>query len=161
LHISPHWPLRSLRFSRLVTANLMSKHSDTSSPGPNAKRPTRSRKPAGFRLARPPTPPQSTSSASSSSLFVTVTQNENRPGILTRSRVITSDIETVEPITTQSGISATNSQINSDPYNEMAVDSDLNPGEPMTIDSDLNPDGSEATSNPKRKRQTTNYVRPF
>jgi len=126
----------------------MSKRQNTSSSAAalNVKR---SRKAAGFRLARPATPDASQPTTSSnSSLFVTVAQNEGRAGFLARSRVITSDLETVEPtLSTYSLIQ--------DPSNEMPLD-------------DLIPDGpeaasvtQEATEEPKRKRQTTNYVRPF
>ena len=104
-------------------------------------------------MARPPTASGSQptiASSSSSSLFVTVTQNESRPGILARSKVITSDFGTVEP--TQSTIPATNSQIQNF-CNEITNESI--PDEPDAATSDT----QEATIKPKRKRETTNYVR--
>jgi hypothetical protein len=136
----------------------MSKRPNTSSPAPaplnrDIKRP---RKAAGFRFARLPgadsgSESQPTTSSSSSSLFVTVTQNESRRGILTRSKVITSDFETVEP--TQSTIPPTNPQIQ-DFCNE--ITHDLTSDGPEAAANDP----VEATKEPKRKRQTTNYVRP-
>ena len=120
----------------------MTKRPNTSSLAPakvNVKRP---RKASGFRFARPPTASDSqstSSSTSSSSLFVTVTQNESRPGILARSRVITTPV--------------TNPQIQ-DFCNEITPD--LLPDGPEVAASGT----EEATKEPKRKRQTTNYVRP-
>lgn len=115
----------------------MTKRQNTSGQGAvhNAKRP---RKAAGFRLARPPSAStsesQPTSSATSSSLFVTVTQNEGRPGIITRSRVITRVLDS-----------------------ETCNDSDSETPIPL----DLDPEASgtqQSTKGPKRKRHTTNYV---
>ena len=123
----------------------------SSSASANAKRP---RKAAGFRFVRPPSPSGSQpTSSSSSSLFVTVTQNERRPGILARGRVIASNLETVEP-KTHSTIPAKNPQIQ-DYYNEITPDFD--PDGPEVVASDT----QEATKEPKRKRETTNYVRLF
>lgn len=114
----------------------------------NAKRP---RKAAGFCFARPPSP--SGSQPTRSSLFVTVTQNEHRPGILARGRVIASNLETVEP-TTHSTIPVMNPQTQ-DYYNEITPDFD--PDGPEVVASDT----QEATKEPKRKRETTNYIHLF
>ena len=129
----------------------MTKRPITSSPAPATLNTKRPRKAAGFRMARPPTASDSQptmASSSSSSLFVTVTQNESRPGILARSKVITSDFRTVEP--TQSAIPATNSQNFSNEITNESI-----PDEPDAAPSDT----QEATMKPKRKRETTNYVR--
>ena len=129
----------------------MTKRPNTSSPAPAQLKVKRPRKAAGFRLARPPSPSGSQpTTSSSSSLFVTVTQNEGRPGILAQSRVITNDLETVE----QSTIPVTNSQIQ-DPCNEIPDDFIL--GEQLE---EAGPSDPQEPQEPKRKRQTTNYVRP-
>ena len=129
----------------------MTKRPNTSSPAPATLIVKRPRKAAGFRLARPTASGSQATSSYSSSLFLTVTPNEGRPGILARSRVITSDLETVEQ--TQSTIPTTNPQIQ-DSFNE--ITQDLIPDRPEAVASDT----QEPTKKPKRKRETTNYVRP-
>jgi len=129
----------------------MTKRQNTSvqGPVPNTKRP---RKAAGFRLARPPAASASQPTAStSSSLFVTVSQNEGRPGILNvRSRVITSVSETPKPMA-QSNACSTSLFDTQEPHNI--------PAEFVREEGD-DTQQPQATKKQKRKRQTTNYVCP-
>lgn len=123
--------------------NLMSKRSNDSKEAPPAKR---YRKPAGFRLARPCPSQPSTSLSSNTSVFVTVSQPDERRGALqAQTRILPShqgsSVPTIDPTT---------SSTSSPPPVEPVTGSSVEHTPPEQ--------DSEQTVKPKRKRYTTNAV---
>ena len=124
---------------------LMSKRTNSSNEVPPPKR---SRRPAGFHLARPvPVSMQPSTSTSSTSLFVTVSQPDEQHGILeAQNRVLTSTQTNQDLSTSSSPMS--HAQLPIEPNTELL-------DEPIQIQDE--PLQSEKVK-PKRKRDTTNAV---
>jgi hypothetical protein len=115
----------------------MSKRPGTSSNLNNP--PKRARKPAGFRVARPTSSlPDQSSSASNSSLFITITQSDKRGILNTQGSIVSNDPTTTEPVSELQ---------NNDPVDLSTPFHDSLPVEEV-LDSE-----------PKRKRETKNSVR--
>ena len=118
----------------------MSKRQNSTQNGPQAKR---QRLRPGFRFVRP-VPADSQRSASSSSLFVTVSASSRRRGNLTaENRVITSTLESSTP--SSDSVSQPNDE-------EVPPADEAEAGELPAQD-------TETASKPKRKRFTKNVVR--
>lgn len=119
----------------------MTKRANSSQNGPQAKR---TRLPPGFRLARPAPSSSQPTSSSNSSLFVTVSANSRRRGVLTgESRLIHST----------PGFSEQTSGMVLDPHD------DLEGQHHMLVDAGEMLEPETDTTKPKRKRHTTNSVR--
>jgi hypothetical protein len=129
----------------------MTKRTDASNEVPPAKR---SRRAPGFHLARPaPIPSESQpSSSSTTSLFVTVSQSDERPGTLTaQNRVLTS---THGPST-----SSSTSPSSLEALLPQAIEPDTEIQDEPIIQGDPIPQVQQPdTVKPKRKRNTTNAV---
>jgi hypothetical protein len=123
----------------------MSKRANSSRNEPQAKR---TRLPTGFRLARPIPPSSQPTSSSHSSLFVTVSTNSRRHGVLTgESRLLPSAL----------GLSEPPSGLISDPQPAATDDLEGQSGTQVEAGEMLAPE-TDATAKPKRKRYTTNSV---
>ena len=141
---SHYFSFASLQWTLLTP---MSKHRNP--PPPGHEPPTkRSRKTAGFRMAHPQPSVLQPGSASSSSLFVTVSTDTRRCGVTSESRLLPPTLELSEPA------SISTMQSCSDP---VAAGSDCEAGmvPPEEIGGTPLP---ETTAKAKRKRYTTNTV---
>ena len=136
-----HYSLVSISFFRRLLLRCKHRTSMTKRPhSPGAALPPkRSRKPSGFRVARPPPTNSQRSTLSNSSLFVTVSQPDERRGtVSTQSRVISS---TSSPSTTTS--------------------TSANVSEPEIVTestAEFEPTPEPQFVKPKRKRKTKNTV---
>lgn len=130
----------------------MSKRTKSSNEVPPAKR---SRKAPGFRLARSApisSESQLTTSRSSTSLFVTVSQSDERPGTLqVQNRVLAS---TLGPSTSSS---SSTSSLDAQLPRIVEPNTEIQ-DEPIIQDKPI-PQVQQQTVKPKRKRNTTNAVR--
>ena len=137
-----HYSLVSISFFRRFLLQCKYRTSMTKRPhSPGAALPPkRSRKPSGFRIARPPPTSSQPSTLSNSSLFVTVSQPDDRRGtVITQPRIIAS---TSSPSTTTSTSSANVSKP------EIVTESTA----------EFGPTPEPPAVKPKRKRKTKNTV---